>query len=249
MSCSAVRAFAFTALAVITAPLFSQSTCEIDGLYAPPVLSFACGDTQPFYDYDYATVQIGTQCWFSENLRSERYLNGDLIPGNQDGSDWATTNTGLQCYYDNDTANLAVYGRLYNWYAVESGGLCPSGWHVPSDDEWKTMEMHLGMSASDANSTGWRSSGLVGNQLKEAGEVHWNSPNTGADNLSGFTGMGAGFRVGGGFSGLRTHGYFWSASPSGGYAWVRALHGSYAGVYRGNYDSLRHGFAIRCARD
>jgi uncharacterized protein (TIGR02145 family) len=210
-----------------------------------------CGDEMEFDGYDYATVEIGTQCWFSENLRSEHYLNGDLIPSGLSDFQWSNTSAGAQAYHSNSASNLATYGRLYNWYAVDDArGLCPSGWHVPSDDEWKTMEMHLGMSASDANSTSWRSSGSVGGKLKEAGTAHWNSPNTGANNSSGFTGLGHGLRSSsGGFSNLLSYGAFWSSSPSGGDAWTRALDSNFADVYRNNYATQRYGFAVRCVGD
>jgi uncharacterized protein (TIGR02145 family) len=248
MSNSTFRTLAFVAFAVITAPLFSQSTCELDGLHGPPPFG-ECGDTQEHDGYDYTTVQIGDQCWFQENLRSEHYGNGEVIPGNLDDATWSTTTAGAQTYYNNEAVNLSAYGRLYNWYAVDDArGLCPSGWHVPSDDEWMTMEMHLGMSESDANSTDWRSSGSVGSRLKEAGTAHWAS-DSGADNSSGFTGLGGGFGfTGGGFVTLLNFGYFWSSSPSGGTAWARILYTSHADVNRTNY-AQRYGFSVRCARD
>jgi uncharacterized protein (TIGR02145 family) len=246
MSNSTFRTLAFVAFAVITAPLFSQSTCELDGLHGPPPSS--CVDVT-FDGYSYATVQIGDQCWFSENLRSDHYRDGAAIPGNLDNATWSGTSAGAQAYYLNDAVNLSAYGRLYNFYAVDDArGLCPSGWHVPSDDEWMTMEMHLGMSALDANSTGWRSTGSVGNKLKEAGTAHW-SNDSGADNSSGFTALGGGVRTtSGGFSDLLYFGYFWSSSPSGGTAWYRVLYGSNADVSRSS-PSQRYGFAVRCVGD
>ena len=235
-------------LSLLSSSVFSQSECEIPGLFT---LSFSCSNSVSFDGYDYATVEIGDQCWFQENLRSEHYLNGDLIPGNQDGSDWSTTAIGLQTYYDNDASNLAAYGRLYNWYAVDDArGLCPSGWHVPTDDEWTTLELHLGMDPSEVDNASWRGNAQnLGGQLKEQGTDHWNSPNTGADNSSGFTGLGSGYRSSGSFSNVRNFGYFWSSSPSGGNAWFRLLGYSSAGVARPSYYSQRDGFAVRCALD
>ena len=99
-------------------------------------------------------MQIGEQCWFAENLRNEHYANGDAIPGELSNSEWNAddTNLGAQAIYNNDASNLADYGRLYNWYAVDDArGLCPSGWHVPTDGEFMTLEMELGMSESEAN--------------------------------------------------------------------------------------------------
>jgi uncharacterized protein (TIGR02145 family) len=248
MSISTFRTLAFVAFAVITAPLFSQGTCEIEGLFGPPAFG-ECGETQEHDGYDYATVQIGDQCWFSENLRSDHYLNGDAIPGNLANGTWGSTTAGAQAYYNNEAVNLSAYGRLYNWYAVDDArGLCPSGWHVPSDDEWQTMEMHLGMSEADANDTGWRSSGSVGNKLKEAGTAHWAS-NSGADNSSGFTGLGSGRRYAHGpLSNLLTNGFFWSSSPSDGSAWTRILYIDLADVSR-NLNGQRSGFSVRCVQD
>jgi uncharacterized protein (TIGR02145 family) len=216
-----------------------------------------CSDstTVSFDGYDYAVVAIGTQCWFRENLRSSHYLNGETILNSQDPTEWAGLNNGsigAWADYNNDANNGAVYGHLYNWYAVDDArGLCPSGWHVPSDEEWKVLELHLGMPASEVNLSGtWRGTTQnVGGQLKEVGTEHWYSPNTGANNESGFAAFGGGYReTGGGFGNLRYVGYFWSASPSGGSAWSRELYSYNAGVYR-NTSSRRLGFAVRCARD
>jgi uncharacterized protein (TIGR02145 family) len=235
MSCSAVRALAFTALAVITAPLFSQSTCEIDGLHGP---FEECGDRQEHDGYNYATVQIGDQCWFSENLRSEHYRDGESIPGNLDNATWSTTEAGAQAYFNNDAGNLTEYGRMYNWYAVnDDRGLCPSGWHVPSDDEYTTLTEFLGGAS------------VAGGKMKEAGTAHWNAPNTEADNASGFTALGSGYHASSGsFGDWLLSSYFWSSSLSGSNALLRELHYNTADVSR--YSSHpRDGFAVRCVMD
>jgi uncharacterized protein (TIGR02145 family) len=236
MSNSTFRTLAFVAFAVITAPLFSQSTCELDGLHGPP--PSLCGDPVTFDGYSYATVEIGDQCWFSENLRSDHYSNGDPIPGDLNDATWSSATSGAQAYYLGETVNLSAYGRLYNWYAVDDArGLCPSGWHVPSDAEYTTLTDFLGGAS------------VAGGPMKEAGTAHWNSPNTGADNSSGFTALGGGYRIGsGGFNNLLSYGYFWSSSPSGGYAWYRRLSYLNAAVYRYN-SNLRYGFAVRCVGD
>ena len=122
---------------------------------------WSCGDPIQYQGYDYATVLIGEQCWFAENLRSENYQNGDAIPANLSDSEWSsTTFSGALAVYGEDAGcsdsspdgdacdeewSLSEYGRLYNWYAVDDArGLCPSGWHVPTDGEWMTMEMAAG---------------------------------------------------------------------------------------------------------
>ena len=131
-----------------------------------------CGDPLEYQGYDYETVQIGEQCWFAENLRSENYENGDAIPANLNVSAWGTTSSGAVAVYGEDVdsecqnyspdidpcdpaQSLEEYGRLYNWYSVgDARSLCPSGWRVPSDDDWMVLEMTLGMSESEANAVG-----------------------------------------------------------------------------------------------
>ena len=105
--------------------------------------AWQCGDPLEYQGYDYETVQIGEQCWFAENLRAENYRDGDAIPSDLSFS-WSSTSSGATTVFPGSVSNEA-YGRLYNWYAVDDArGLCPSGWHVPTDGEWMTMEMDLG---------------------------------------------------------------------------------------------------------
>ena len=223
--------------------------------YGPP----ECGGstTVTFDGSIYDLVAIGTQCWFAENLRTEHYANGDPIPGNLTNSEWTSTTSGAQAIYGegsstcygncDEVANLEAYGRLYNWYAVDdSRGLCPSGWHVPTDGEWMTLEMELGMSSSDANSSGWRGTDQ-GAQMKSSSSdtPSWNGTNT-----SGFSALPGGLRSSSGyFSYEGNFGKIWSASPNGAsYAWNRLLISDDDGVDR-FYISLREGFSVRCVRD
>ncbi|HDS01520.1 MAG TPA: hypothetical protein ENO07_05815, partial [candidate division Zixibacteria bacterium] len=142
----------------------------------------------------YQTVLIGDQCWMMENLKVTHYRNGDPIPEVTDGGSWGMLSTGAYCNYDNNESYVAVYGRLYNWYAAaDSRNIAPDGWHVPSDAEWKQLEMYLGMSQADADATGWRGTD-EGGKLKEADTTHWQSPNNGATNESGFTALPGGYR-------------------------------------------------------
>ena len=232
--------------------VLSQSTCELPGLFAP---LFACGDPVSFDGYDYATVAIGDQCWFQQNLRNDHYANGDAIPGELSNSDWSNTTSGAQDYYQNNTDHLNDYGRLYNWYAVDDArGLCPSGWHVPTDEEFQVLEAHLGTPESELDNWGWRGFAQnVGGQLKATGTEFWNSDNGGQNtNSSGFTALGAGYRTfDGGFSNWRISGFFWSASPHHGYggnAISCILNHDATGVYRSSSDR-RGGFSVRCVRD
>ena len=142
----------------------------------------------------YKTIKIGDQLWMAENLKVTRYNNEDSIPHITDPGMWAELNSGAYSIYENDTNNVSIYGLLYNWHAVtDNRKIAPVGWHVPTDDEWKELEMYLGMSQSDADDVGWRGTD-EGGKLKETGTAHWISPNTGATNESGFTALPSGNR-------------------------------------------------------
>ena len=220
-------------------------------------LEFVCGSSYTYEGHDYATVLIGGQCWFAENLRSENYADGSVIPAGLDAATWSTTTAGAVTVYDeggsNEGTNLATYGRLYNWYAVDDArGLCPSGWHVPTDSEYMTLEMELGMSYTDANevtacTTNCPQRGTdQGTQMKSSPV---DSPSWDGTNSSGFSGLAGGIRnYYGGFSNGGSGGYFWSASADGTNAWYRRLSGGNSAVSRGNYIR-RSGFSVRCVRD
>jgi len=213
--------------------------------------AFACGDPVSYQGYDYATVLIGDQCWFAENLRSENYDNGDAIPAGLSDSDWSSTTSGATTVYgegssscityspDGDACDeawsLNEYGRLYNWYAVdEARGLCPSGWHVPTDGEWTVMTGFLG------------GENVAGVQMKTT--YGWYDGGNGT-NSSGFSGLPGGFRdFSGYFSSAGSHGNWWSSSPVGSSAWFRYLGSNGESVYR-NGDDRRSGFSVRCVRD
>ncbi len=187
----------------------------------------------------YNTVQIGDQCWLKENLRTTKYNDGTSITNVTDNATWTSTTSGAYCCYSNDTSNCTTYGALYNWYAVNTGKLCPSGWHVPSDAEWDTLVNYLG------------GVNVAGGKLKETGTTHWWSPNNGATNSSGLTALPGGLRSGyeGKFLNLGGSGYWWSRSEEGGStAWVRTLSYNNANVNRYSINE-RDGFSVRCLRD
>jgi uncharacterized protein (TIGR02145 family) len=189
-------------------------------------------------------VGIGTQCWFAENLCSDNYRNGDAIPGNLTDAQWTSTSSGAQTVYGEGTStvyqgssdevvNLATYGRLYNWYAVnDSRGLCPSGFHVPSDGEWTALENALGGSS------------IAGTALKTSSPV-WDGTNS-----SGFSALPSGYRGSddGYFDAQGNGGLWWSSSPNGTDAWNRLLASGSSNVGRNNH-SPRYGFSVRCVRD
>jgi len=201
----------------------------------------------------YQTIIIGDHEWMAENLKVTHYRNGDPIPNVTNNNAWAGLLSGAYCYYNNDPANGATYGALYNWYAVyDSRELAPAGWHVPSDTEIMELEMHLGMSSSQANTTGWRGtnegSKLAGGyDLWDNGNLR-NNPDFGS---SGFDFLPGGARsyFDGDFYGMDSLGYFWSSTESiSTDAWYRLLYYDSPAVLRGDYRK-ENGFSVRCVRD
>lgn len=209
--------------------------------------TWSCGEAITYAGVDYSTVQIGDQCWFAENLRTTTYLNGEAIPQNLSAGDWSSTTSGAMAFYNDDLIAQAAYGGLYNWFAVDDArGLCPSGWHVPADGEWMTMEMALGMSEADANSTGFRGTDQ-GTQMKMT--YGWYDGGNGT-NSSGFSGLPGGYRVyfGNLFFNAGLDSFWWSSSPYGSSAWSRSLDSDYEDVNR-YLDYPQVGFSVRCVRD
>jgi uncharacterized protein (TIGR02145 family) len=184
----------------------------------------AGGDTGRVSDYEgnsYSTVKIGNQWWMAENLRTEVFPDGTGIQviSSPDALDTLDNSDKALCYRDYDADSLGViYGALYTWAAARNGkggnqvvqGVCPTGWHLPSDEEWKLLEVNLGLDPFEANETGWRGSG-EGAKLKEKGSVHWECSNTVADNSYGFTALpGGGGRwvIGNSYSSA----FFWTST-------------------------------------
>jgi uncharacterized protein (TIGR02145 family) len=187
-----------------------------------------------------SSVVIGTQCWMAKNLEVCRYRNGDKIPYVANAKKWSTLTTGAWCWPNNDSVLGAVYGKIYNWYAVnDPRGLAPAGWHVPSDDEWATMVNYLGGAA------------VAGGKLKETGTEHWLSPNADATNSTGYTGLPAGNRYNNGqFLYLNMYCWCWTTTLENGLPVYRRLNYYDGSVFRGagNTD-MRDGFPIRCIKD
>jgi uncharacterized protein (TIGR02145 family) len=214
------------------------------------LMGIPCPGTPTVKDIDgntYNTVQIGTQCWTKENLRVTKYRDGTVIPldesggatGDGTGQTWSSRTTGARTVYGHNAANLATYGYLYNWYAVaDSKGLCPSGWHVPSNSEWTNLTNYLGGGA------------VSGGKMKMTGTTFWNSPNTGAENTNGFSALPGGSRgVGGSFGFIRNYAFFWSATEfDANQAWYRGLHFTVSSVIWGNISEPA-GCSVRCLRD
>ena len=133
----------------------------------------------------YKTITIGTQTWMAENLRTTKYRDGTAIPNVTDNTAWTNLTAGAYCNFNNTTSadTIATYGRLYNWYAAtDSRNIAPTGWHLPTETEWRTLIYYLGGFS------------VAGGKMKETGTTHWNTPNTGATNESGFSALPTGFR-------------------------------------------------------
>jgi uncharacterized protein (TIGR02145 family) len=171
------------------------------------------------------------------NLDVTTYGNGDPIPEVTDPTAWSNLTTGAWCWYNNDAANGAIYGKLYNWYAAtDSRGLCPTGWHLPTDAEWTTMETTLGGSS------------VAGGKIR-ATSSQWIEI-TGANNSSGFSGLPGGLRNSGGdFFNIRYNTYWWSATAgSSETAFSRYLERYDGGSYRFNFSKI-NGFSVRCVKN
>ena len=189
----------------------------------------------------YKTIQVGTQVWMAENLRTKKYNDNTSIPHVSDNTAWRNLTTPAYCWYNNDSSTYkTIYGALYNWYAVNTGKLCPAGWHVVHEDEYDALETYFGDMYK------------VGGKMKEEGLVHWVSPNNGATNETGFTGLPGGFRdvsSGGAFSSMGYKGYWWSTAVD--------YYGDVAGGVLDYYHSglstysfhKTYGMSIRCIKD
>lgn len=186
----------------------------------------------------YNIVSIGTQCWLKENLKVTHYKNGTPIPIIANNSNWQTATSGACCNYNNSASNSQTYGKLYNYYAVaDPAGLCPNGWHVPTDGEWTTMIDYLG------------GGGVAGGALKEVGISHWSSPNFGATNSSGFTALGGGRRYDDGtYGAIKDEGSWWTSSPGGVYAFSVGISNNSTGI-GSSVVPRPFGYSIRCVHD
>ena len=176
----------------------------------------------------------------AENLKTTKYNDGTTIPLVTNSTEWSNLTTPGYCWYNNDEASYKnTYGALYNWHTVNTGKLCPTSWHVPTDAEWTTLTDYLGGSS------------IAGGKLKETGTTHWNSPNTGATNESGFTALpGCSRSSNGSFGGsIGLNGYWWSSTEvDTNLARYLVLSYGIGNVVRGPNDK-EYGFSVRCVRD
>jgi uncharacterized protein (TIGR02145 family) len=185
----------------------------------------------------YPVVQIGSQCWMAENLRTTKFNNGTVIPNVMGNLDWVNVNAPAWCNINNNPLNDTIYGKLYNWFTVSAANVCPTGWHVPTDDEWTVLTDYLGGEL------------IAGGKMKSVSG--WNSPNVGATNESGFSALPGSLRLdlGGDFIIVGSDGFWWSAfEVSSINAWYRYLSTNNSEAYR-DFTSKKNGKSVRCIRD
>lgn len=235
------------------------------------VLLGAPGGLNPELDYDtltdidgnvYASIEIGNQVWMAENLKVTHYADGAPIAEVSDEAAWndLAPEDQAYCWYNNQIEYRDTSGALYTWAAAMYGGLssdtvgvqgvCPDGWHLPADKEWKILEMTLGMSQADADSYDWRGSD-EGGQLKELGFSNWAIPNEGASNSSGFTAIPGGFRSFKGlFYSIDEYASFWAATADdeNNTAWYRTLNYQREEIYR-QHNNMQIGLSVRCVKN
>lgn len=227
------------------------------GLGVFPIISMLhVGDAHAqLTDFDgnvYDTIKIADQVWMAENLKVTHFPDGRAIPLETDPLTWENlgSDAPAYCYYDNDPVHAERYGILYTWAAAMNGsessesvpsgvqGICPSGWHLPSDAEWKILTTYLG---------GERH---AGGKMKQSGTNDWLEPNEEANNISGFSGLPAGIRFGNGsFDNLGKNGRWWSTTENTStYAWYRYLYYD-NGEVRRSFNWKNYGFSIRCVKN
>jgi uncharacterized protein (TIGR02145 family) len=216
--------------------------------------TWTCGDSLTYWDYAYATVLIGDQCWYAENLRTALYSNGDSILAGLTDGEWTSTNGGATTIYGegssgcltyspsiddcDELASLNTYGRLYNWFAVDdTRGLCPVGWHVPAAGEWNDLESYISNQGFE---------GIEGAALKA--ENGWNNSGNGFDEY-GFTGRPGGFRhrENGQFVEGGNTGYFLSSTLNTSASYRRLFSGSSTIIVSSSWP--RSGLSVRCLKD
>ncbi len=194
----------------------------------------------------YRTVNIGSQVWMAENLRTIKYNDNTDIPNVPDDAEWIVLSTPAYCWIRNDIQYKEIYGALYNWFTVNTGKLCPSGWHVPTDNEYKILEQTLGMASDQLNKTEWRGTDQ-GTKMKST--TGWATGENGT-NSSGFSGLPGGYRWAktGAFNGIGMLSYWWGSEFNAEYGWYRRLDGANSDVYR-FFTSKEGGKYIRCIKN
>lgn len=236
-----MKSLKFTIILFLFATLSCSKSSESES--SEPIGKNNLITTPPITDFDgnvYQTLAICNQTWIKKNLQVSHYKNGDILPQVTDATQWKNLTSGAWCYYNNDPSTEAIYGKLYNWYAVvDPRGIAPLGWHVPSDLEYNILiENCLG------------GFGIAGGNMKETGYLNWDSPNTLATNSSGFTALPAGYRTfSGSFNYEGKEALFWSTTEE------NITRGKYLGILNTISNATRsnlykfYGFSVRCLKD
>lgn len=188
----------------------------------------------------YKTIVIGNQTWMADNLRTTKFNNGNPIKNITINSSWISLETPAYCWYNNDISYKEIIGALYNWYVLDSGNICPQGWHIPTDNEWTVLADYLGGST------------IAGAKVKEIGTTHWDAPNTGATNSSGFTSLPSGHRSdsNGSFAGLFTFETWWTSTEYNEVKpYYRSTSSTNTELWRGNGGFKKIGKSMRCVKD
>ncbi len=208
----------FALLCITLTGLYSQGIEDVDGNI-------------------YLTVKIGDQIWMAEDLKTTKFNDGKLIPLVTDSKKWQNLKTPAYCWLDNIAANKYTYGALYNWYTVNTKKICPQGWHVPSNIEWKTMIYYIkGMNRG-------------GDMLKERGLAHWKNNSDNVTNQYGFTALPSGYRRSTGTFPGDSYAVWWTSTEySPAEAWVWGLNDVLSSVFNG-YEKIKSGFSIRCIKE
>ena len=229
-------AYNFGDLLLFTGSSGALSTIIVDAPTENKTITFNFVECTDADGNNYPIVKIGTQMWMAKNLKTTKYNSGVEIPNITNNSEWGGLRTGAFCDYNNDKSYSNTYGHLYNWYsAADLGNIAPLGWHIPSDNEWKTLNSYL----SDDK--------YVADQLKETGTDHWVSPNSSTTNITGFTGLPAGMRDSkGNYYLMGKVAYWWSSSePDSFGAWLYGLQYD-SGYSLIGYNGKMFGYSIRC---
>jgi uncharacterized protein (TIGR02145 family) len=183
----------------------------------------------------YKTIIIGTQTWMAENLKTTRFNDGTDITFTPDATDWAGLSIAGYCWYNNDSV---AYGALYNWYTASKSNICPSGWHVPTDEDWTILSNFVG------------GENVAGEKLKEPGTTHWLTTDISTANEAGFTALPGGYRFAEGtYGNIRRYGYWWSSTESSAsQAFCMNILSTDSNFNRTS-SSKNSGFSVRCLKD
>lgn len=216
-----------------------------------PVVETCSATIKDIDGHTYKVIKIGSQCWMQENLKTSRYKDGAAITTGLSASEWTNTTQGAFAIYEDKADNNDTYGKLYNGHAVATGKLCPEGWRIPTDEDFKVLEKHLGLPDDQLNLTGERGNAeAIGGKMKST--LLWDSPNAGANNSSGFSALPAGTRNSvGDYIVLKQYATFWTSTPyatDSSYLWNHHLYYNGAGVGR-IYETKNRGYSCRCIKN